>query len=83
MVDADDKVVIIDVNDVAQVLFKATGTNWKLETGVNDFRPLFTELGTIEVNGVKESYTTEFTVGGVDYSFNSNRNVITPDLEVE
>lgn len=83
MVDADDKVVIIDVNDVSHVLFKATGANWYLESGVNDFRPLFTQLGSIEVNGVKESYTTEFTVGGVDYSFNSNTGVITPDLEVE
>lgn len=82
MVDTDDKVVIIDVNGIDQVLFKPNNSYWNLE-GIGDFSDAITQLGSIEVNGVQESDNTEFTVDGVDYSFNSNTKVITPDLDVE
>lgn len=81
MVDADDKVVIIDVDGIDQVLFKVTNGEWNLDTSMSDFNYLITQLGSIEVNGVKESIDVEFTVGGVDYKFNSNTSVITPNIK--
>lgn len=82
MVDADDKVVIIDVNDFNYVLFQIAGSRWSQENA-SDFDIAITELGSIEVSGQLESDILTFSVGGVDYSFNTTSNVITPDLEVE
>lgn len=83
MVDGNDKVVIIDVDGIDQVLFKTTDDNWHLDISMDDFNYLITQLGSVEVNGVKESNILTFTVGEVNYSFNTNTSVITPALEVE
>lgn len=82
MVDADDKVVIIDTNGYDAVLFQITGSNWSRENA-GDFNDAIAELGSIEVSGQLESDILTFTVGGVDYSYNTTSSVITPDLEVE
>lgn len=83
MVDADDKVVIIDIGTTPKkVLFKTASSNWALEE-LNDFTTVISELGSIEVDGVQQSNTVTFTVGEVDYEFNTQTGVINPDLEVE
>lgn len=82
MVDADDKVVIVDIDGADKVLFKTDSSNWSLEY-LGDFTTLISELGSIEVDGVQQSNTVTFTVGEVDYEFNTQTGVINPDLEVE